>query len=288
MPSNLSPAAACRLRGSGEGDREHHDDERDPGAREQDDVHRTAADGEEAEPPQGQQQPHRRPADQRQPDEDHPAAPVVEGDVQQPDAHDHQHGQQGQLADQPGEERPADVERRPGHQAESASRAAACSAARTTFCSSIARVIGPTPPGFGATKPATSTTSSATSPAIFPSTRLTPTSRPAAPGLSLSAVIRPGTPAAATTMSAVRTWAARSRVPVWQRVTVAFSERRVSSSPSGRPTVRPRPTTTTSAPAIGTSCRRSSSITPTGVHGNGPLLPSTSLPRLNGCNPSTS
>ena len=37
----------------------------------------------------------------------------------------------------------------------SASSAAACSAARTTFCSSIARVIGPTPPGFGATCPAT-------------------------------------------------------------------------------------------------------------------------------------
>ena len=77
-------------------------------------------------------------------------------------------------------------------------------------------------------------------------------------------------------------------MPVWQSVMVAFSERRVSSSPSGRPTVRPRPTTTTSAPAISTSCRRSSSMIPIGVHGSEPRSPSTSLPRLTGCSPSTS
>ena len=98
----------------------------------------------------------------------------------------------------------------------------------------------------------------------------------------------PGTPAAATTMSAVRTCAARSRVPVWHRVTVAFSLRRVSSRPSGRPTVTPRPTTTTSAPAIGTSWRRSSSTIPCGVHGSGAGLPSTSQPRFVGCSPSAS
>ena len=40
-------------------------------------------------------------------------------------------------------------------------------------------------------------------------------------------------------------------MPVWHSVTVAFSLRRVSSRPSGRPTVMPRPTITTSAPAIG-------------------------------------
>ena len=71
-----------------------------------------------------------------------------------------------------------------------------------------------------------------------------------------------GEPAAATTMSALRTCparsrvrvcAARSRVPVWHSVTVAFSLRRVSSRPSGRPTVTPRPTMHTSAPAIVTS-----------------------------------
>ena len=108
--------------------------------------------------------------------------------------------------------------------------------------SSIARVIGPTPPGLGETQPATSQTSSATSPASLPSTRETPTSSTAAPGLTMSPLMIPGTPAAATTMSAWRTCAARSRVPVWHSVTVAFSERRVSSRPSGRPTVMPRPT----------------------------------------------
>ena len=41
----------------------------------------------------------------------------------------------------------------------------------TMLDSSIARVIGPTPPGLGETQPATSHTSSATSPAILPSTR---------------------------------------------------------------------------------------------------------------------
>ena len=68
--------------------------------------------------------------------------------------------------------------------------------------SSIARVIGPTPPGLGETQPATSQTSAATSPASLPSTRETPTSSTAAPGLTMSPVMMPGTPAAATTMSA--------------------------------------------------------------------------------------
>ena len=55
-----------------------------------------------------------------------------------------------------------------------------------------------------------------------------------------------------TTMSACRVSAGRSRVPVWHKVTVAFSERRVNMRPSGRPTVTPRPITTTCAPAIST------------------------------------
>ena len=54
-------------------------------------------------------------------------------------------------------------------------------------------------------------------------------------------------------MSAWLVSAGRSRVAVWHNVTVAFSERRVSSSPSGLPTVTPRPITTTCAPAISTS-----------------------------------
>ena len=40
---------------------------------------------------------------------------------------------------------------------------------------------------------------------------------------------------------------------LYLRLTVAFSDRRVSNSPSGLPTVTPRPITTTRAPAISTS-----------------------------------
>src|SRR5690606_6457585 len=127
------------------------------------------------------------------------------------------------------------------------------SAASTTLDTSIALVIGPTPPGLGDRKPATSSTPGATSPASLPSTRETPTSSTAAPGLTMSGVISPGEPAAATTMSARLTSAARSRVPVWHSVTVAFSLRRVSSRPIVRPTVMPRPTTATRAPFSGTS-----------------------------------
>ena len=125
-------------------------------------------------------------------------------------------------------------------------------AASTTLASSMARVIGPTPPGIGASHPATSATSAATSPVSPASVRVIPTSTTAAPGLTMSAVSRPGRPAATTTMSAVLVCAARSLVPVWQSVTVAFSVRLVSSRPSARPTVIPRPTTVTSAPAMGT------------------------------------
>ena len=80
----------------------------------------------------------------------------------------------------------------------------------------------------------------------------------------------------------------RSMVPVWHRVTVAFSLLRVSSRPSGRPTVVPRPITQTLAPPSGMPLRRSSSTTPRGVQGSGPGAPSTSRPRLTGCRPSTS
>src|SRR3954451_10208309 len=303
MALNLSPHRRTRPIGSaggsrrgpigrsGAGDREGDDRQRETGPDQEQDIDRPAADGEEAHPAHRQQQPQQRAPDEGQPDDDQPLAPVLERHHEQPDADRQDHRQQRQLAQQAGEERPTDVERRPGHrrhQAESTSTAAACSAGDTTLASSIARVIGPTPPGLGATWPATSTTSRATSPAILPSTRLTPTSRTAAPGRTMSRLTMPGTPAAATTMSAFRTCADRSRVPVWQRVTVAFSERRVSSSPSGRPTVMPRPMTTTSAPAMGTSKRRSSSTIPTGVQGSGPVTLSTSRPRLVGCSPSAS
>jgi hypothetical protein len=109
-------------------------------------------------------------------------------------------------------------------------------------------VIGPTPPGIGATKPATSRTPGSTSPTrpgVGPGDADVEHGRTRLDHVRGDQV---GTPAAATTMSAPRTCAARSRVPVWHSVTVAFSLRRVSSSPSGRPTVTPRPTTTTSRP----------------------------------------
>ena len=77
---------------------------------------------------------------------------------------------------------------------------------------------------------------------------------------TMSAVTMCGTPTPATMMSACLVSAGRSRVPVWHNVTVAFSERRVSNRPSGRPTVTPRPMTTTCAPAISTS------IAPQQVH----------------------
>src|SRR3954447_5416062 len=286
MTSNLAPRRRARSGGSGIGDRQDDHGQGQAGPGQQGDVHRPAADGEESNPPHRQQCPQHRGAQQRESDQDDAAAPMAERDDQQTDGDHHEYGQQRQLTEEARQKGPADVERRLGH-AGCASRAAR-SAARTTFCSSIARVIGPTPPGLGATWPATSTTSGATSPAIFPSTLLTPTSSTAAPGFTIAEVISPGTPAAATTMSAVRTCAARSRVPVWHNVTVAFSERRVSSSPRGRPTVTPRPTTVTSAPLISTWWRRSSSTMPYGVHGSGAALPSTSQPRFVGCSPSAS
>src|SRR5215207_9110735 len=80
--------------------------------------------------------------------------------------------------------------------------AASCSARSTTLVSSIARVIGPTPPGTGATQEATSPTLASRSPTSPLSVRVMPTSTHAAPGLTMSAVTSPGRPAAATTMSA--------------------------------------------------------------------------------------
>src|SRR5699024_8420752 len=158
----------------------------------------------------------------------------------------------------------------------------------TTLDSRNARVSGPTPPGFGEAAPATPHTSGCTSPASAPSTRDTPTSSTAAPGLTMPAVSMWGTPAAATITSARRVSAERSRVPVWHRVTVEFSLRRVSMSPMGRPTVTPRPTTTTCAPANSTSNRRSRWRQPLGVHGSGAGSFSTNFPRLTGWSPSAS
>ena len=76
-------------------------------------------------------------------------------------------------------------------------------------------------------------------------------------------------PSAATTISARRMCAAKSLVAECVIVTVALSRLRVNNKPSGRPTVNPRPTTTTSAPLIGTLYCSSKATIARGVHGSG-------------------
>ena len=160
-------------------------------------------------------------------------------------------------------------------------------AASSVLRSSIAIVIGPTPPGTGVISPARSTAlSKSTSPTSPSSVRLMPTSITAAPGLTQSPGIMRGRPTAATSTSARRQTSPRSRVREWQTVTVAFAAS--SSAASGRPTRSERPTTTASAPCSGTSWRRSSSITPAGVHGRSPGRPWASRPADSGVSPSTS
>src|SRR6266545_5161497 len=258
---------STRQVGYGEPEREHHGTHEE----QQQYVEGSAPDTQQARLVVGQRQP-QEPGQQHAAGEQHdPGLPAVQQGHQQPGgAYRHGHDQWPLTA-------------WCGHQS------AAASAASTTLLSSIARVIGPTPPGIGAIHDACSRASGAMSPTILPSApRLVPTSSSTAPGLTMSAVIRPADPAAAITMSPVRTTAARSVVPVWHWVTVAFSVRRVNSSPIGRPAVTPRPTTTTCAPAIGTSYRRRISTQPFGVHGSGASWPRTSLPRLTGCRPSAS
>src|SRR5213075_2762550 len=102
-------------------------------------------------------------------------------------------------------------------------------AARTQFSSSMAIVIGPTPPGTGVIQPATSLTAAkSTSPARLPSgSRLMPTSMTQAPGLTIAAVTSFARPTAATRISAVLQIPARSALFEWQMVTVAsFCKRR--------------------------------------------------------------
>ena len=103
-------------------------------------------------------------------------------------------------------------------------------------------MTGPTPPGTGVIAETTGLADSkSTSPTSLSPTTLIPTSTTTAPGLSISPVIRPGTPAATTTISASRVCRARSTVFEWQTVTVAFS--RSSRRAAGLPTTFERPTT---------------------------------------------
>ncbi len=84
------------------------------------------------------------------------------------------------------------------------------SAARTALRRSMARVMGPTPPRRGVIHPATSATDSSTSERTLRPSHVVPAPTTAAPGFTMSGVTSPGEPAAATTMSARRTWSARS------------------------------------------------------------------------------
>src|SRR5690606_9153409 len=85
-------------------------------------------------------------------------------------------------------------------------------AAVSVLTITMATVMGPVPPGMGVSQPATLPTSGWTSPTMRPSTRVSPTSSTAAPGLTISGAMRRGLPAATTSTSAWRVTAARSGV----------------------------------------------------------------------------
>ncbi len=106
----------------------------------------------------------------------------------------------------------------------------------------------------------------------------------------MSAVTVPGRPAATTRISARRVCSPRSRVPVWQSVTVAFAFGAFCDSmiASGIPTRLPRPTITTSRCSISMPERTSISTTPRGVQGRNEGSPRTMRPTLTGDRPSTS
>ncbi len=159
---------------------------------------------------------------------------------------------------------------------------------RRRCVSSIARVIGPTPPGIGAMWPATSKTSRRdVADESCLGARCADVQHGRA-GLDHVGGDETGHAGSGDDDVGAADVAGQVAVPVWHRVTVAFSVRRVSSSPSGRPTVTPRPTTQTSAPSRSTSYARSSSTMPRGVHGSGASAMSTSRPRFIGCSPSAS
>ena len=112
------------------------------------------------------------------------------------------------------------------------------------------------------------------------------TSTTTAPSFTMSPVMRPARPAAATRMSARRHSAFRSGVLVWQMVTVAFS--RSMSMAWGFPTILDRPTMTQCLPAGSMPYSWSIRITPAGVQGWKPFSPIISCPTLKGWKQSTS
>src|SRR5581483_67704 len=139
-------------------------------------------------------------------------------------------------------------------------------AAVTVFWSTIAIVIGPTPPGTGVMYAARSSAPGSTSPStFFPSPRFIPTSITVAPALTMSGETRCVRPTAATSTSASSVWRSRSCVREWQIVTVAFRCR--SRCAIGFPTIAERPITTARAPSSGISYSSSMRMIPSGVPG---------------------
>ena len=108
----------------------------------------------------------------------------------------------------------------------------------------------PTPPGTGVIhEHFGATCSKSTSPTILPfSSRLIPTSTSTTPGLTISAVTKPGIPTATIMMSALRVCSISSArgVSIWVRVTVALpiSKSLASIIEIGLPTMFERPITT--------------------------------------------
>ena len=159
--------------------------------------------------------------------------------------------------------------------------------ALAVFATSIAIVIGPTPPGTGVMARALCRTASkSTSPTRPSSVRLVPTSMTTTPSRTMSSVTVPRLPTAATSTSASRQTEARSRVREWQWVTVALAASR--SWATGFPTRPDRPSTTARVPSSSTSAWASSSMTPRGVQGTRPGRPCASSPAFTGVSPSTS
>ena len=107
-----------------------------------------------------------------------------------------------------------------------------------------------------------------TSPVTLPSTRETPTSRTAAPGLTMSPVMMPGHAGRGDDdVGVAHVGGQVAGAGVAQRHRGVLASGGSAAGRAGRPTVRPRPTTTTSAPAISTPWRRSSSIAADGRAG---------------------
>ena len=100
------------------------------------------------------------------------------------------------------------------------------------------------------------------------------------PGLIQLPLTSSGRPTAATTRSARRTTAGRSRVREWAIVTVQLSLS--SSCATGLPTMLERPMTTASSPSSFGSTDLARIEQPVGVHGASALAPLARRPMFTG------